>query len=690
MVENIEAKTKYLEKFNVYESTDILNNFGMPGSLDTPTAQSFPDGQFSISSSVFGGSIRVNLSFQITESLTGAFRYSRIPSSSGDYRGYYWDRSFDVHYLAYKESKYIPSIAIGLRDFIGTGIYAGEYVVATKSFNNKLKLSGGIGWGRLSGKNSFSNIFGLGNQRSSADVGRGGTAHLNRLFSGKNSPFLSAAYNFSENIDLIAELSSDPYIHETSSIKGMSRETDLNFGFKYKFAPSLTLTGMIMHGNAIGLTGSMAINPKNAPYKSGLEPAPMPILIGEAKISDTEKIIDATQRLLELDGIQLIDLEFQDSAVEIYLVDRNYYNVAQMIGRVSRIISKTLPKKYKIFNIYIFDHHSGFLISEIEIDRKSLMENELLFDGPDNLWKNVNVKNTAKKKSYYGSSNFSPLTWSFYPYLDVMLFDPHAPIRWHIGLEAKARYRMMKYTDISGSLKQPLAGTMDDIKRGPKEGLPNVRSDFMYYHRDIGSKVFVDNLTLNQFFKPFPNIFAQVNLGYLEMMYAGIRSEIIWKDSDKPYGIGLDLAKVRKRATEANFRLKSDAHSIYLASFYYDLPHKWNLKIDGGKYLAGDYGSTVSVARNFNNGWEIGAFATLTDVKFSTFGEGSFDKGITLKVPLHWLTGKKSKYSRSTVIRPISGDGGATLYLSDEKYLYNNIKAYDENSFQSNWKRVYR
>ena len=51
----------------------------------------------------------------------------------GDHRGYFWDRSFDVHYLLNKEKIFFPSIALGLRDFIGTGIYSGEYLVATKN-----------------------------------------------------------------------------------------------------------------------------------------------------------------------------------------------------------------------------------------------------------------------------------------------------------------------------------------------------------------------------------------------------------------------------------------------------------------------------------------------------------------------------------------------------------------------------
>ena len=81
----------------------MLNTYGMPGNIDTPTAEVFPEGQFSVSSSVFGGTIRTTLSFQITNGITLSFRYSRIPSALGDYDGYFWDRSFDFHYLLNKE-----------------------------------------------------------------------------------------------------------------------------------------------------------------------------------------------------------------------------------------------------------------------------------------------------------------------------------------------------------------------------------------------------------------------------------------------------------------------------------------------------------------------------------------------------------------------------------------------------------
>ena len=66
-------------KADNFENTSLLNSFGMPGEIDLPSAIKLPDGQFSVSPSAFGGTIRVNLSFQILENLTGAFRYARIP-----------------------------------------------------------------------------------------------------------------------------------------------------------------------------------------------------------------------------------------------------------------------------------------------------------------------------------------------------------------------------------------------------------------------------------------------------------------------------------------------------------------------------------------------------------------------------------------------------------------------------------
>ncbi len=673
-----------------FEDTASLNMYGMPGEIDLPSAKNLPDGQFSVSSTVFGGTIRVNLSFQILENLTGAFRYARIPG--GDFQGYTWDRSFDLHYLLHREKSSFPAIAIGLRDFIGTGIYTGEYLVASKSFGSKLSASAGIGWGRLAGENSFNNVFGF-KGRKGLEVGQGGTFHLDHFFTGDNSPFFSVSYKFNKKLHFISELSSDSYDREISSPKGFTRKSDINLGIKYIIDPTFTLIATLMHGDVLGLTVNMGINPRNSPYHSGTEPAPMPILQKKYRSQEPkfEKDIFAkSKKLLNLDGIDLKTITMSEGKAEVSVINRKYLNVSQMIGRVVRILSLTTPSNIEEFKINIIDFKSNLFVSEIIINREDFAKSELKFNGPEKLWETVEIKNSGNSVFYADETSIERLSWSLYPYLDTSLFDPSDPIRFTVGAELLGKYKFLPSTSISGSLRQPIAGTLDDIKRGPKVGLPNVRSDFMYYHRDISANLFINYLTLNQYWKPYSNLYALVNIGFLELMHAGIRAEVIWKNNKKPYGFGMDIAQVQKRDTDGRFKLKNEHFNTYLASIYYDLPNDWIIKVDGGKYLAGDFGSTISIKRTFNNGWEFGAYATLTDVPFNTWGEGSFDKGITIKTPVSWFTGKKSRSYANTIIKPLTGDGGAKLHLSEENYLYYKVSEYSYKNILDNWTRVFR
>ena len=73
------------------------------------------------------------------------------------------------------------------------------------------------------------------------------------------------------------------------------------------------------------------------------------------------------------------------------------------------------------------------------------------------------------------------------------------------------------------------------------------------------------------------------------------------------------------------FGLRDYAITMGHISFYFDPGSNFDLEINLGRYLAGDWGATTKISRQFGNGWEVGAYATLTDVPFETFGEGSFD-----------------------------------------------------------------
>ena len=48
-----------------------------------------------------------------------------------------------------QETNYLPQLAIGFRDFAGTGLFSSEYLTSSKRFGN-LDFTLGIGFGALS------------------------------------------------------------------------------------------------------------------------------------------------------------------------------------------------------------------------------------------------------------------------------------------------------------------------------------------------------------------------------------------------------------------------------------------------------------------------------------------------------------------------------------------------------------
>ena len=80
-----------------------------------------------------------------------------------------------------------------------------------------------------------------------------------------------------------------------------------------------------------------------------------------------------------------------------------------------------------------------------------------------------------------------------------------------------------------------------------------------------------------------------------------------------------------------------------------------------GQYLAGDKGVTVDLSRVFDNGVRIGAYATKTNVSAEDFGEGSFDKGIYLRVPFDALFTSTVPGDASFNWVQVTRDGGAKL-----------------------------
>ena len=175
-------------------------------------------------------------------------------------------------------------------------------------------------------------------------------------------------------------------------------------------------------------------------------------------------------------------------------------------------------------------------------------------------------------------------------------------------------------------------------------------------------KTGIGNLEADYRFRLAPTVFTKIRAGYLESMFGGAGGEILWRPEGARWALGADIYEVWQRDFDRLFGLQHYRQTTGHVSIYYDSPwYNLNFQLRAGQYLAGDRGMTLQITRRFSTGVEIGAFLTKTNVSAADFGEGSFDKGIIIRIPLGWVAPLETQSQISMDLRPVQRDGGQTL-----------------------------
>jgi hypothetical protein len=111
-------------------------------------------------------------------------------------------------------------------------------------------------------------------------------------------------------------------------------------------------------------------------------------------------------------------------------------------------------------------------------------------------------------------------------------------------------------------------------------------------------------------------------------------------------------------------------------------------KISAGSYLAGDRGFTFDISRRFKSGVRVGAFATFTNLSASDFGEGSFDKGFYITIPLELLLTRNSKQYQYFGFKPLTRDGGQRVGVGPSLYELTNGRTTQD--YRRDWEDFYK
>jgi len=246
-----------------------------------------------------------------------------------------------------------------------------------------------------------------------------------------------------------------------------------------------------------------------------------------------------------------------------------------------------------------------------------------------------------------------------FPQLRQELFDPDNPFAVQLTAAAAASVELVRGFSLNGEAETSIFDNFN-ISRKSSSALPHVRSDFLEYF--ARGKTGIGEFDAQYRFRLAPTVFASAKAGYLESMFAGAGGEILWRPEAQRWALGADAYQVWQRGFDRLFDLQSykafTGHvTLYYASPWADL----NFALSAGQYLAGDRGLTFQVTRRFSTGVEIGAFFTKTNVSAQQFGEGSFDKGIIIRIPLGWALPIETQGMWGVDLRPVQRDGGQTL-----------------------------
>ena len=659
-------------------------NFGLPGMIDLPTAKRFPDGELVISQQIHRSLARSGISFQALPWAAFSFRYSGHGVGGEEaYGRINHDRSFDAHLSILDEGVYMPAISLGLRDFIGTGWYSSEYLVGTKSIKN-IEFTAGLGFGRLARRNSFSNPLGhfssKFDKRGTGGSGKGGTLGNINWFKGDASAFYGARYKLTDKIMLLSEYTTDTMLRERSYI---DIKSPWNFGASYQLNNYVDIAAHYLHGSQVSITAHVVVNPNDPPMRGGMELAPVPMrLRGQeaSSVIQTNEVV--IRKVLAADNFKIYKLKFEDDFVNIIVRNTKFRSTAQAVGRVASTLQRFTADNIKFADISLYSGNLQTATYRVNLDQITKKQfNPITSESDQYPILAIDPKGEPVKEIQ------QRFVWGIGPYIEHRLFNPDLPLSVETGLEIEGGYQFTPAFKISGSVRKSILTNLTDNKRRSNSILPRVHSDWPLYDF-AGQDGHIYDLTLSYTKNIAPGIYGRAHTGLLEPFFAGFGGEILYKPAQSPIGIGVDIHHVRKRDFDMEFGLLNYEMTVGHLSAYYDAGNMFDVEVNVGRYLAGDWGATTTISRRFGSGWEVGGYATFTDVPFDTFGEGSFDKAIFISVPIDWIISSPNRTKRRLTLRPITRDGGANL--ASARKLYRQIKHSQNAHFQRELGRIWK
>jgi hypothetical protein len=464
----------------------------------------------------------------------------------------------------------------------------------------------------------------------------------------------------------------------------IKQDSPINLGAVFKVTDSIDLSAAWERGNTamFGVTFHTNFVSRKAPAKT-YDPTPEP-LPAKAPTTAMDQVdwANVSQRLQQNAGYKVERITQRDSELIVYGEQQRYFHSPKAVGRASRVLDNSVNDDIDWFTVV--NKRYDLPLEETSVPRQTFREV---------------INNEEPLVSLHRTTEINPAM----PHNEKTLYT-EAPQHFSYGVglgfkqnvggpdgllyqftaDADAEYRFNRNTWWNGLLSTNLVNNFDKFVYDAPSGLPRVRTDLRQYLTTSNTTMPLFQVShAEQLDK---DLYGMVYGGYLESMFAGVGGEVLFRPTGERWSVGADINWVRQRDFDQGFALRDYSVVTGHVTAYTDLPFDTLAAVSVGRYLAGDWGGTLDISREFSNGVRFGAWATITTASSAEYGEGSFDKGLYLSIPFDEMMSMSTMRRANLVWAPLTRDGGARLNRSFQ--LHSMTDSREGDMFYRNFEKI--
>lgn len=597
-------------------------------------------------------------------------------TTDGDYGsgyGRYKDKVFDMKLQLLSERGWRPAVAFGATDLLGTGLFKGQYLVATKSISSLDNLELSVGYARK---------------------------RPDGLFAGMRwSPARAPNWSLVAEYDAV-DYASDFRAVETGAAK---RSKGGVVGLEYRwgwlgaqlarhrdhFSATAYVTIPLAQREFIPKLNEPAIfEQRNAPPRASL-----------ADWQRDGKAGAALVQALTQQDFQNVRVDLNSGVMRISLTNSRISNLGRAVGRASRTALAFAPAgtrrlsitytnneqpvaTYEFQNLYALSHYLGGTIDrtaflQTVIVRSARPEDALELEGQSALTEGM-AEQASLGVDFGRDGNAVQLRTEdrernrlrIAPKLGLFFNDPSGALRYEVAAAANYDRRLGTGLYLNGAVTAKLIENISDVSQQSNSLLPHVRTDIAEYKR--GSRFKVNKLIMNQFLTPMENWYGRLSGGLYEEMFRGTGGQLLYAPRDMRWAADLTVDALQQRGYKGLLDSRDYSTVTALGAVHYRLPSDITLTARGGRFLAKDTGVRLEAKRRFLSGIEVGAWYTRTNgndiTNPGTPTSPYHDKGVFVNISLSSMLTKDTQASAGLAIAPWTRDVGQMVTSPGDLY----------------------